>query len=298
LFTPEDRAAGVPEQEIKTADEKGRAEDERWHIRKDGSRFYASGVMMELKDGKGFVKIARDMTDKIATEKALRDREMLQKLVGAQEDERKRIARDLHDELGQQLTALRLQLESARKICEDEEVCSKIDEIQLLAKRIDNDVDFLAWELRPAVLDDLGLTVALDNYIKEWSRHSGVTAEFHGTGLKQARLLPEIETNFYRIAQEALNNTHKHAQASRANLLLEQHDGEVVMIIEDDGIGFEPENKENRNKGLGLIGMHERAALVGGILEIESAPGSGTTIFVRVPVSLTETKETETTQKH
>ena len=224
IFTPEDRENGIPEKEMQKALENGSAEDERWHIRKDGSRFYVSGVMHPLNDGNldGFVKIARDLTERIKAEQIQQDKEMLQKLVGAQEDERKRIARDLHDELGQKLTALRLKLENVRKICEDDEICDGIDEAQLLAKHIDDGVDFLAWELRPAALDDLGLPAALKNYVDEWSRFSGVTSEFRVANLGKKRLLPEIETNLYRITQEALNNTHKHAKAKRAEVSLEK----------------------------------------------------------------------------
>ncbi|MEP6922956.1 MAG: PAS domain S-box protein, partial [Pyrinomonadaceae bacterium] len=289
LFTPEDREKGVSQKELETALRTGRAEDERWHIRKDGTRFYASGVMMRLKEGaQGFVKIARDQTAKIASEKAVRDKELLQKLVGALEDERKRIARDLHDELGQKLTALRLKLENIRKISEEDEICGKIDEVQLIAKHLDADIDFLAWELRPAALDDLGLIVALGNYVKEWSRHSGVTAEFYASGINDKRLAPEIETNLYRITQEALNNTHKHANAKRADVLLEKSDSAIVLIIEDDGQGFDPEDKMIGEKGLGLIGMRERAALIDGLVEIESASKNGTTIYVRIPINNSE----------
>jgi PAS domain S-box-containing protein len=295
IFTPEDRAKGEQEKEIKTALRKGRAPDERFHLKKDGTRFYVSGVMNLLRDAegsaRGFVKICRDMTERIEAEKAQHDKEMLQKLVGAQEDERKRIARDLHDELGQKLTALRLKLENVRKICEEEEICGGIDEAQQLAKHIDADVDFLAWELRPAALDDLGLVAATENYVREWSRHSGVTVEFHASGLKRMRLAPEVETNFYRITQEALNNTHKHAKATRASVLIEKGDGSVILIIEDDGKGFNVKDKKSRSKGLGLTGMQERAALVGGTLEIESAPGQGTTIFARVPATIVKRKK-------
>jgi signal transduction histidine kinase len=232
----------------------------------------------------GFAKIARDMTDKIAAESSVREKEMLQKLVAAQEDERKRIARDLHDELGQQLTALRLKLESIRKMCEDTELAGKIDETQIIAKSIDNGVDFLAWELRPAALDDLGLFAALEKYIREWSHHSGITAELLASGLKRTRFAPEVETNLYRITQESLNNTHKHANAKRAEVLLEKRGSMIVLIIEDDGQGFDVRRKANRRKGLGLTGMRERATLIGGAMEIESAPGRGTTIHIRVPV--------------
>ena len=192
IFTPEDRERGEPEKEMRTALETGRAEDERWHLRKDGSRLFVSGVMQLLKDGKveGFVKIARDMTERIKTEQIKNDKEILQKLVGAQEDERKRIARDLHDELGQLLTALRLQLEAVRKLCEEDELCGKIDETQLLAKRVDEGIDFLAWELRPAALDDFGLYAALIKYVREWSHYSGVTAELLDSELEKSAFQP------------------------------------------------------------------------------------------------------------
>jgi PAS domain S-box-containing protein len=169
LFTPEDQKRGVPAMEIECAAETSKAEDERWHIRKDGSRFFASGVMRPLLDGRvgGFVKICRDQTERIQAEKAVRDKEVLKKLVAAQEDERRRIARDLHDHLGQQMTALRLKLANVRESCGDSPICAQIEEIQRAAVQIDADVDFLAWELRPAALDDLGLVAALENYVKE-----------------------------------------------------------------------------------------------------------------------------------
>ncbi|NJM54449.1 MAG: PAS domain S-box protein [Blastocatellia bacterium] len=139
LFTPADRKLNAAQKEIETALKTGSASDERWHIRKDGSQFFASGVLHELRSDNGqllgFVKIARDQTDKLAAEKVIRDHEMLKKVVGALEDERRRIARDLHDELGQQLTALRLKLEHCRKISIDQSFCKEIDEIQSIAKK-------------------------------------------------------------------------------------------------------------------------------------------------------------------
>lgn len=297
IFTPEDRQSGAPEMEMKAALRAGSTPDERFHLRRDGSRFYVSGVLASLTDEKGnargFVKIARDMTERIAAEKIAHDKEMLQKLVSAQEDERKRIARDLHDELGQQLTALRLKLDAARKLCDGDELCGKVDEIELIAKSIDNGVDFLAWELRPAALDDLGLVAALENYVKQWSHHSGVKAELLASKLKSARFAPEAETNLYRIVQEALNNTHKHAHARNVEVMLERRDGLIAMLIEDNGKGFNPKDKKSRLKGMGLIGMRERAHLIGGTLEIESAPGKGTTVFVRVPVASAKRKKSD-----
>ncbi|MCD9188318.1 MAG: PAS domain S-box protein [Pyrinomonadaceae bacterium] len=287
IFTAEDRAKGVPAKELKTALRKGRAPDERFHIRKDGVRFYVSGVVTLLRDAngklQGFVKIARDLTERLEAEKAIRDKEMLQKLVGALEDERRRIARDLHDELGQKLTSLRLNLEKIRKMSENEAMSREIDKIGLLAKSIDKGIDFLAWELRPAALDQLGLIPALDNYVKQWTLFSGVRAELLASRLKKRRFVREIETNLYRIVQEALNNIYKHAGANNVEVLLERRGDLIVLIIQDDGRGFNVKNKKTRGKGIGLIGMEERAALVRGTLEIESAPGEGTTIFVRVP---------------
>lgn len=295
LFTPEDREKNVPAEEMKTALERGRAEDERWHIRKNGSRFFASGIMQPLSDPKaGFVKIARDMTAKIEANQVQQDKEMLQKLVGAQEDERRRIARDLHDELGQQLTALRLKLDSIRKQCDDDKLCAQIDETQAIARKVDEGVDFLAWELRPAALDLLGLFPVIDKYIKEWSQYTGIGAELFSTSLKKIRFMPEVETNLYRILQEALNNTHKHAKATHAEVQLEKRADSIVLIIEDNGVGFKLEDKMSYKKGIGLIGMQERALLIGGTFEIESAPGKGTTIYVHVPLSsLSEEKSND-----
>lgn len=327
IFTPEDRKEGADRKEIKKALAEGRSEDERWHIRKDGSRFYASGILTLLHGGgmHGFVKIARDLTERQRAEEHLRlaheeletrvqqrtaelatanealqvemierkqaedERiEILQQLVTAQENERRRIARDLHDQLGQQLTALRLKLEILRKMCDDKKLCEQIEQTQAVAERIDADVDFLAWEMRPTVLDDIGIVAALADYVREWSSHFGIPAEFSAARFGKKRLAPEVETNLYRIAQEALNNVYKHAQAKKAEIFLEPRDGFAVLIIADDGVGFEPGKKILNGggaKGMGLIGMKERAALVGGSLEIESARGEGTTVYARVPVS-------------
>ena len=285
IFTPEDRAKKEPEKEMANTIKNGRAEDERWHVRRDGSHFFASGVMQILRDGEveGFVKIARDETDRLKAETALRDKKMLELLVNMQEEERRRIAREIHDHLGQQLTVLRLKLEQVKKKCEDEEICGDIEEVQNITEKLDRETDFLAWELRPAALDDLGLRVTLANFVKEWSSHTGIRAEFHTSGLPRTNLEFETETNLYRIAQEALNNVYKHAKAKTVSVLLEKRGGNVSLIIEDDGVGFNPADKRNRTKGIGLVGMNERAKILGGKLEIESQKGKGTTVFVRVP---------------
>jgi signal transduction histidine kinase len=287
IFTPEDIAAGEPEKEMSTALEYGRAEGKRWHLRKDGSRFYASGVMQILRDGKteGFVKICLHQTAKIEAEQTAVEKEMLRLLVTAQEEERRRIARDIHDHFGQQLTALRLKLDAFKNSTDRSEVMHfQLEGAQQAAAEIEANIDFIAWELRPASLDYLGLRAALDKFVSEWSAHTAIKAEFHATGIGKTRLDYETETNLYRIAQEALNNIYKHAGAENVSVLLEKSRTKISLIIEDDGIGFKTNDKTHRRKGIGLLGMNERARICGGSLEIESAKGKGTTVFTRIPV--------------
>ncbi|HEY0458538.1 MAG TPA: PAS domain S-box protein [Pyrinomonadaceae bacterium] len=287
IFTPEDIRAKMPETEMENTLKNGRDEDERWHIRKDGSRFYASGVMRILRDEEieGFVKICRDQTAKLEAEQSALEKEMLRRMVSTQEDERRRIARDIHDQFGQQITALRLKLDRIKKTGnENTEIGRYVDEAQKAAADLDANVDFIAWELRPAALDDLGLRTALAYYINEWSIHSGITAEFHASGLGRTSLGLEVETNLYRIAQEALNNVLKHSKAKQVSVLLEKSKNKVSLIIEDNGVGFNVADKANRKKGIGLVGMNERAKICGGELEIESSKGGGTTIFARIPL--------------
>jgi PAS domain S-box-containing protein len=328
LFTPEDRAAGVPEKELKRAREKGKAADERWHLRKDGTRFYASGVLTLLRNNEieGFAKIAHDLTTykkaaeqlqqandrlearvaertaelkstndaleaEIAERRAAEQRvkRLLREIVHTQEGERRRIARDLHDQLGQQLNALAINLDILKKECEEHNVpCERVETIQAIVEQLDSDVDFLTWELRPTLLDDLGLLAALEKYAREWSKHFGIQVEVFSLGLEKDRFPMEVETMLYRIAQEALNNVAKHAQAKQASLLFERRQDEIWLTVEDDGKGFEVEKQAfsgGEGQGLGLIGIQERAALVGGSVEIESRPGNGTSILVRVPLS-------------
>jgi two-component system CheB/CheR fusion protein len=331
IFTPEDRAHQIPEKEMKKALTDGRANNERWHIRKDGSLFYASGVMTLMRDSAigDFVKILRDLTEQKQQEEALQKlneelenrvrirtnqlensyhilqeemterrasdaqvKELLRRVVGAQEIERHRISRDLHDMFGQQLTALRLNLSSVKEhLGEQSELQEQLEQTQELAKQIDADLDFLAWELRPASLDELGLVAAIEGFIQDWSKHFGIAADFHTAGLAAIRLQSDIEINLYRIAQEALNNIYKHAEASQVDIILEHRDKSVVLIIEDNGKGFNPNEKINSEEGLGLISMRERAALVGGTLEIEATLGKGTTIFSRIPIQLPKRKK-------
>ncbi|MBV9242396.1 MAG: PAS sensor protein, partial [Acidobacteria bacterium] len=140
---------------------------------------------------------------------------------------------------------------------------------------------FLSWELKPTELEDLGLRNALSSFVREWSSQYGVQAEFQSSLPDDIGLTREIETNLYRITQEALNNVLRHAKAETVNVLLQRRRSDIVLIIEDNGTGFDESN--GSRSGLGLTGMRERAALLKGELQVDSQPGEGTTIIVRVP---------------
>lgn len=216
-------------------------------------------------------------------------REVLRRLSEAQETERGRISRELHDRLGQDLTALKLGLQLLQKQGPfTVPVQESIGKLQKLTAGLMRDLHRLAWELRPSALDDLGLELALQRFTTEWSENTGIALDFHSDGLNGQRLPLEFETALYRVAQEALTNVLRHARASRVSVLLERHPERVSLIVEDNGAGFDAEavldSPSTRGK-LGLLGMSERVQLLGGTLTIESTFGTGTAIFARIPTS-------------
>jgi PAS domain S-box-containing protein len=223
-----------------------------------------------------------DLTARRRAEAERARSEFLGRLVFAQEDERRRIAREVHDQFGEQLTALALQIAALKAWSgERDEWRSRVSSIEEIAQRLDRDVDQLVWQLRPTALDDLGLRAALANYVQDWSARVGVPATLHSSGLLDERLPADAETALYRIAQEALTNVAKHAQATNVEIILERRGNQVQLVVEDDGKGLKS-NAQGAGGGFGLVGMRERAALVGATLEIESSPGAGTTILVRM----------------
>ena len=210
--------------------------------------------------------------------------DLLRRLVTAQEDERRRVARELHDSVGQLLSALSLAVKSVR----DGEPLSEptligLDSVQRIADELGRTMHDLAVRLRPTALDDFGLKVALQSLINEWSERTGIDAHFQAIGLETARFAPEVETALYRVIQEALTNVTKHAQAQLVSVVVERRQGNAIVVIEDDGVGFDPDAPLGSDR-LGLLGMRERITLVGGRLQMESAPMAGTLICVHVPI--------------
>jgi signal transduction histidine kinase len=221
--------------------------------------------------------------------------QLLRRLVTAQEEERQRLSRELHDQLGQYLSTMMLRLRTLQPVAaEREDARANLRQLEELTGKLVDEVHHLAWELRPAALDDLGLHALLQNYTERWSERSGVVADFHGGGLERHRLPPEVETTVYRVVQESLTNVLKHAEARRVSIIVERRRDQVLLIVEDDGRGFEVEGLSRAGGpggGLGLLGMRERVALVGGSLSIESSPGGGTTARARIPVAPAAEKE-------
>ncbi len=225
-----------------------------------------------------------DLTERRQAEAERARTELLSRLVFAQEDERRRIAREMHDQFGEQLTALSRGIDAMKQACSGSpELSGHVTALEKIARQLDRDVDQLVWQLRPTALDDLGLRAALANYVQDWSRRVSIPADLHVSGLVDDRLAPDIETTLYRVAQEALTNVAKHSRATRVEVILERKGDSVVLIVEDNGVGFEADARsEPDGDGFGLLGMQERASLIGATVEIESTPGKGTTIFLRM----------------
>ena len=263
--------------------------------RKDGSLLDISLTVSPITDAKGQIigasKIARNITERKRAERSARDAEILRHVIDAQEAERHKIARDIHDHLGQRMTGLRFQLESLIDSCgSDPKLNAKAEKVRGIASEIDQDIGFLSWELKPTELEHVGLEDALKSFTREWSKQYGIAAEFQTNRSGDAlgvRLPRTIETNLYRIVQEGLNNVVKHSGAGKVSVILHLGTEILVLIIEDNGWGFDLAEAQSHGEGVlkghGLIGMRERAAMFGGSLEVESQPGIGTTILVSMP---------------
>jgi two-component system sensor histidine kinase UhpB len=263
--------------------------------RKDGSEFPIEIALNPIRTSAGNLVMATvvDVTvrkrsaERLAAALAERD-DLRRRFMQAQEQERLRLARDLHDQTGQSLTAAILELKGIESAV-DQAGRDRIRQLRGQMEEMGKTLHRVAWELRPASIDELGLASALGNYVSEWSAQYGIEADFHCSDPKLDALSEEVRTTIYRVVQEGLTNVVKHARRTAAvSVIIERVDATLRLTIEDDGCGFgavaTSETMAERNGGLGLAGMRERLALIGGSLEIESSTGAGTTIFARIPL--------------
>ncbi|MBL8190888.1 MAG: PAS domain S-box protein [Acidobacteria bacterium] len=212
-------------------------------------------------------------------------RELVRRLISAQEVERQRLSLELHDQTAQHLAALRMLLGALSEPLESHpEHFEILTQVQQLTEQLSRELHTLAWELRPMRLQEAGLAAAAEQYVKEWSVRCGIVADFHFRGDRQRRFPGLHEITVYRFIQEALTNALKYSQARQVTVALEYFPDRLRAIVEDDGVGFDPEQSTEINGGLGLRGIRERLALVNGELEIESSLGHGTALFLNLPL--------------
>lgn len=249
----------------------------------EGQRRLEDALLAERRTGQERERLNTELQQQ---QKALA--ELLDRLVDTQEVERQRIARELHDATGQSLTAIALGLRGVQRILEerDPSTAGQLREVESFSTSALGELRRIIADLRPPQLDDLGLIPALRWYTQNFQERWGVACELQLAG-ESVRLAPEMETVIFRIVQEALSNVARHAQASRVTVILEQRPQAVAVTVQDDGLGFDPtaQNGAARTRnGWGLLGIQERARLMGGRCAIESSPGQGTQIRVWIPL--------------
>lgn len=259
---------------------------EMFGLKKDGSEFPAEASISKLSIGERttFTVIVRDITDRLRTERQLQS--LTTELMTAQEEERRRIARELHDDVNQRLALLAIDMANMLSGPSTLTVQAKeaVQSLNHRLVRISDDVRRMAYQFHPSILDDLGLTAALKHMADEWSEKTGIKTVV--VQEEMADPLPrDIASCLYRVAQESLSNIMKHARATRVELELTCGDQEITLSIYDTGVGFDLTDIRARHPGLGLVNMRERVRSVRGRLDIRSEPGRGTHIIVHIPFS-------------
>jgi PAS domain S-box-containing protein len=309
FYTPEDLETGKPQRELETAIQAGHVEDEGWRVRKDGSKFWASVVITAMRDESGtlvgFSKVTRDFTERMLVLKALREsqrelhesedslRRLSVHLLRTQDEERRRIGRDLHDSLGQSLSVLKMKLDSlagSNRPRGSAAINKSISDCANLAEECIKEVRTISYLLFPPMLEEMGLKSAISWYLDGFTKRSGIQTTFD-ISADFGRLPRDVETAIFRILQESLTNVHRHSGSGTAHVLLTAKDGTIRLEIRDKGKGMpiqssqESGNGELRALGVGLRGMSERMRQLGGKLELISTP-QGTTVVASVPVEI------------
>jgi PAS domain S-box-containing protein len=301
IFYPEeDKRNGKPQWELVVAQKEGRFEDEGWRIRKDGSRFWANVIITALRDksGKlvGFGKVTRDFTERMEVKQALEKserslRELSLHLLSTQDQERKRIGRDLHDSLGQYLAVLKIKLESVASLIGNQPDLAVQDVIECIRLTADSikEVRTVSYLLYPPMLEEMGLKSAIPWYLGGFSSRSGIKTTFKAED-NFGRLSAEAELAMFRVLQESLTNVHRHSGSETAEVRLCTDDENAVLEIQDSGKGFNHTLLEQGGEdwmgalGVGVRGMHERMRQLKGKLEIITKE-HGTLVRAVMPAS-------------
>ena len=301
FYLPGDRKRGVPGQLLVAAERDGHVRQQGWRLRKDGSRFWADVTITALRSPtgvlRGFAKVTRDMSEWRQGEESLREQRALltkaagdllaltRRLVEAEEAERRRLARELHDRVGQNLSALSMNLDLALASAVVPEVRSRLSDSNALVDSTLQTIENVMADLRPPLLEEYGLGAALARHAEEFSRRTGVAVAFADEAKESARSLRlETAVALFRIAQEALNNVAKHAGAKQVRMTLALNGLDAVVSVIDDGRGFDS-GAAARSERLGMRTMRERAEAVGGRIDVLSSPGKGTSVMASVRIS-------------
>ncbi len=296
FYPEEDIRANKPQMELEIASSQGRVEDEGWRVRKDGSRFWANVVISALKNnaGKiiGFAKVTRDFTERRSTQQALQDseqklRELSHHLLRTQDEERKRIGRDLHDSLGQYLSLLKMKLDGLNRSGNRDLAVPDTAECVELADQCIKEVRTISYLLYPPMLEEMGLKSAISWYIDGYRKRSGIKTTLEVSPDFQ-RLPADVELAMFRVLQESLTNVHRHSGSPTADIRLFVKDAAVVLEIRDQGLGISTMGKEFvpdwlEAAGVGLRGMKERMKQINGSLGIIST-AQGTTVTAKGPL--------------
>ena len=311
FYPPEDLQAGKPGMELRVAAKEGRIEDEGWRVRKDGSRFWASVIITAIRDETGqligFGKVTRDFTERMQAQEALRQeiaerreaqrklydsetslRRLSRHLLRTQDEERRRIGRELHDSLGQSLAAMKINLDSLASIVSpDDSAGQKVAECIQLTESSLKEVRTISYLLYPPMLEEMGLMSAIPWYLDGFSARSGIKTTFD-VRADFGRLSRDAELALFRVLQESLTNLHRHSGSQTAHIRLSAEKETVILEIKDCGIGIAPRPSEQSSgngmgtPGVGLRGMTERMLQLGGRLELIST-AEGTTVRAVVP---------------